>query len=294
MTSLGMPTIEGVSGGAKAMRYIVLMICCITVAAPAAAQIGLYIYPDDPDVGCNFVQSLNPQSVYVVVTGDWRGARFTFSSPCVQVNSVEPMNGVTLTGDIATGITINFPECMSDRYAVARLDIFPYGDCCPFGLSAHPSAASGKPELMDCSGQLVPATWTPEAVAVLPWTNNCFNEESVSPPPWKPVPADGAVDVPLTTELSWSIDPPVGCGVPSGLRANVYFGTTPDPPFFVGDIEEMRAAVGPLVPGTTYYWKAWVANYGVNVMGPVWSFRTAGPVSTETTTWGRIKALYRN
>jgi hypothetical protein len=60
------------------------------------------------------------------------------------------------------------------------------------------------------------------------------------------------------------------------------------------NIEGEHQHVDGLEPGMTYYWKVGVYNYGVIVESPVWTFTTLGPVATESTTWGRVKALYRH
>lgn len=278
-----------------AMRYVLLTMCCLLLARPTRAQIGLYIYPDNPDVGCNFVQVFEPQSVYVVVTGNWRGARFALhDTGCVDFYDIQPMNGATLTGNLSSGIELSFPQCMTERYAVARVDLVTGGPCCVLELSAHPNAASGKVELIDCTGHFVPASWIPVAVGRSYTDPNC-DPPGVSPLPRNPFPPDGATDVPLTTELSWMIDPPVGCDTLGDRWANVYFGTgSPLPLVADENIDRTNLPVGPLQPGTTYYWRVWVNNYNVPADGPVWSFRTATPVATEASTWGRIKSLYRN
>ena len=67
----------------------------------------------------------------------------------------------------------------------------------------------------------------------------------------------------------------------------VFFGTTPNPPQVAYDVESPYP-VGPLEPGTKYYWR--IADPGA---GPVWSFTTTNSVSVRSSTWGAIKALYR-
>jgi hypothetical protein len=54
-----------------------------------------------------------------------------------------------------------------------------------------------------------------------------------------------------------------------------------------------------LEPETTYYWRpTWGANIdggcssGFFGIGPLHSFTTEPPSATESTSWGRIKALY--
>lgn len=96
-------------------------------------------------------------------------------------------------------------------------------------------------------------------------------------------PADGATNVPLTTTLSWLS----GCSCFLHGSAALFFGTNPDPPL-VSDNVENPYHVGPLQPGTTYYWR--VADIGG---GEVWSFTTTNSVAVQSSTWGSVKALYR-
>jgi hypothetical protein len=96
-------------------------------------------------------------------------------------------------------------------------------------------------------------------------------------------PADGATNVPLTTALSWT------SGYTCFLSGStmIFFGTSPNPPQVSYD-ETSPYAVGPLQPGTKYYWR--IADPGA---GPVWSFTTTSIVATRQSTWGSVKALYR-
>jgi hypothetical protein len=54
---------------------------------------------------------------------------------------------------------------------------------------------------------------------------------------------------------------------------------------------------GPLLPNTTYHWTTSYCNI-YNYHSPcayseAWSFTTTDPITTEQTTWGKVKALYR-
>jgi hypothetical protein len=116
-------------------------------------------------------------------------------------------------------------------------------------------------------------------------------------PPGNPAyyaPAPGAVgQTSSSVTLQWD-------GGPWAHLYDVYFGTTPDPPLLVENVElgspeagQLEAyTVGYLQPGTTYYWrivgKTWAQ---LTNSGPVWSFTTSGvpvpvpggdPVATYT------------
>jgi hypothetical protein len=68
--------------------------------------------------------------------------------------------------------------------------------------------------------------------------------------------------------------------------------------FFQGEPCSNPFDPGPLEPYTTYYWRAgnWCVGcyHGEGAISDTWSFTTgAGPVPAEPSTWGRVKALYR-
>ncbi len=81
-----------------------------------------------------------------------------------------------------------------------------------------------------------------------------------------PAPADGAVNVPLATVLSWT----------PGLNAvwrNVYFGTSSSPKLL--DATTGRNSAPKLEPSTTYYWKVdEIEANGTVHAGTEWSFTT--------------------
>jgi len=82
-----------------------------------------------------------------------------------------------------------------------------------------------------------------------------------------PHPADGATDIDINADLSWT----AGSRAPSH---DVYFGTTNPPPF----IRNQTAAIfdpGTMTISTTYYWRIdEVGPYGSKTTGTVWSFTT--------------------
>lgn len=112
------------------------------------------------------------------------------------------------------------------------------------------------------------------------WKNSTGNAETkafVPLPPDKPVyvaPANLAGAQPISgASLSWK----------PGLwawKADVYFGTTPDPPLLASNVSvspgsTKRYVLPPLTPGRTYYWKI-VSKTMANrtATGAVWSFGT--------------------
>lgn len=94
-------------------------------------------------------------------------------------------------------------------------------------------------------------------------------------PPTKatnPGPADGATDVSITVDLSWT------AGTEASSR-DVYFGTSASPG--AGEFRGSQTGVaydpGTLVPETTYYWRVDETNSLGTATGDVWSFTTAPP-----------------
>jgi len=89
--------------------------------------------------------------------------------------------------------------------------------------------------------------------------------------PSDPSPADGAVDIEINVDLSWSGGDPDG----DEVTYDVYFGTSSPPPLAAEDITEESYDPGILEFDTTYYWQivAWdIFDYSAT--GPIWSFTT--------------------
>ena len=89
--------------------------------------------------------------------------------------------------------------------------------------------------------------------------------------PSNPVPNNGATDVSIYTDLSWSGGDPEN----DNVTYDVYFGTTSSPPKLSDNQSSNSYDPGNLELNTTYYWQivAW-DEYGLSTKGPVWSFTT--------------------
>lgn len=85
----------------------------------------------------------------------------------------------------------------------------------------------------------------------------------------EPNPPDGATDVSLIVDLSWS----AGFGVTSH---NVYFGTSSPPPFIHNQTSTTfhTGIIGMMSYETTYYWRIDEVNSSGTTTGTVWSFTT--------------------
>ena len=88
-----------------------------------------------------------------------------------------------------------------------------------------------------------------------------------------PIPADGDGGIPLNADLSWT----AGADADSH---DVYFGTST--PLGVGEFQGSQPGAtfspGPLLPGTTYYWRIDEVNTDGTTPGCTWSFTTQGEV----------------
>jgi len=92
---------------------------------------------------------------------------------------------------------------------------------------------------------------------------------SLNAPPvqaFGPNPADGATDVSISADLSWS-------KVVSADSFDVYFGTS-NPPAFIGNHTGLTYDPGELTLNTTFYWAVDSKNAVSTTTGDVWSFTT--------------------
>lgn len=222
--------------------------------------------------------------VYVVVKGSPGIAAVSFSAPIPASSGlqyvVENVNpAFVAVGNSQTHIDIALGTCVTGTVSLMEMTFFraAAGDACtPYQI--QPGSTQ-----QDCAFDEWPL-WAADGVAL-------NSNGSCNPVPIRsPSPADGAVDVPLTTNLDWE-DAYYLCNAPLAASGTglVHFGTTPDPPFDESATTTHR--VGPLNPATKYYWK--VYNDYPSAFSPVWSFTTTNTTAATPSTWGSIKALYR-
>ncbi len=91
--------------------------------------------------------------------------------------------------------------------------------------------------------------------------------------PTDPYPENGAIDVDVEVDLSWTGgDPDPG----DTVTYDVYFGTVSPPPKIISNQSATTYDPGTLGYETTYFWQiiSW-DNYDVSAAGPIWSFTTA-------------------
>ncbi|MCX7834831.1 MAG: fibronectin type III domain-containing protein [bacterium] len=99
--------------------------------------------------------------------------------------------------------------------------------------------------------------------------------------PSNPIPANGAANVPLGTNLQWT-------AAAAATGYNVYFGTT-NPPPLVSSNQTATTYVVNLAPTTTYYWQVVaLGTGGMTNAGPVWSFTTGTGAAPNAPTNGAV------
>ncbi len=95
-------------------------------------------------------------------------------------------------------------------------------------------------------------------------------------------PLGGATGVSVSVTLSWS-------AVPFATSYDVYFGTTPSPPFW-GNVSGLQCMPGALAANTKYYWMVAARNGSGAAGSPVSSFITAGVTYVISTVAGSAAA----
>ena len=149
-----------------------------------------------------------------------------------------------------------------------------------FGTNPSPGAnefQGNQPDAVFTPGTLNAATtyyWRiDERSAGRTTTGDVWSFTTVPLPPGQainPTPADGATNVGVTTDLSWT----AGTGAASH---NVYFGTA-NPPAYKTNQTSTTYDTGTMIGNTTYYWRIDETNAGGTTLGTIWSFTTAaGP-----------------
>jgi hypothetical protein len=195
------------------------------------------------------------------------------------------------SGDSQNGITIDYGGCRSGSFYVMRVSYMLGSEaesCCHIVPLAHPAAASGKIEAVDCSGTSFPIAGGPVVVNPELYCSDC-GPDMILPYVLDPSPPDSAESTPLNPILSWGTYDPQH----ASSAYQVYFGASPDPPMVVDYHSEDSYDAGGLQANTTYYWKVGVW-WGASVhLGPVWQFTTFDPTAVRQSTWGAIKALYQ-
>jgi len=108
-----------------------------------------------------------------------------------------------------------------------------------------------------------------------------FESFQNNPPyePSNPVPNNGAIDVSIDIDLSWTGGDPDG----DDVLYDVYFGDYSPPPKVVTKQSDTTYDPGILKSATTYYWKiiSW-DNQDGSTEGPIWDFPRRSPPISKT------------
>lgn len=275
------------------MRHLILSMLIAALLMPTAALAASVVtLSSDPQIPRCVVDPSAPgvMTLYVFVEPDANGVtalQFAVPlPPCLSTSAtfLSHTSPFAVIGNPESGVAIGLGGCQpqGSPVHVLTIDIFVFStppSCCVYEVVPDPLAPSGQIEITDCASNVNPGFGEPllaDAAAVVPPSN--------------PIPADGATFVTLNPTPSWTSN-----GWPCFWLGqwDVYFGTSPDPPFFTSGIDNIFFP-GFLQTGTTYYWRIEQRLGGLCLMnsGPVWSFTTTMPVVTKHSTWGNIKALY--
>jgi hypothetical protein len=200
------------------------------------------------------------------------------------------------TGDRASGLELDMGSCTEPgptKLGEIYVSVGP-GDpnyCAPW--------IEGDCEIQNCAGVWLPAQYIPQrAGGADAFDCICYGWQfCYSLPPYDLLPEDGASNVGTDVVLTWVA--PEGWDGPNAGCA-VYISTDPtcaNVPYFVVPCDTDAFAPDFLEPGTTYYWRSsWTmeAQWGCGGMAAYQSFTTEPVTPVRTSTWGQVKAMYRD
>ncbi|HEU4366386.1 MAG TPA: hypothetical protein VFT13_13085 [Candidatus Krumholzibacteria bacterium] len=200
------------------------------------------------------------------------------------------------TGDRVNGMEMELGGCLSEVVVLGTLTIFSstgVGGCLPWKVDDRCEAEA-------CNGELRPAV-APSFNISDPgvFCDDCF-QRCQSLPPYDLNPPDGATEVLPGVAFSWSGPPGI-----TDPALECYIRISTDPACGSGEIvvvpcDTRTISLEFLELGTTYHWQAgWRYLFGSGCSSgnfgesAIHSFTTSTVVAVEHSTWGRVKALYR-
>jgi len=250
-----------------------------TKAAPASLhsssynlQIGAWEYsPNQRDTYFNGV--IDEVKIYNrALSAEEIKADYEAGTPPASISDLQNTTGTTWINWTWTN-----PSDNDFAYTMVYLDgVFKTNTSNPYynatGLVANTTYEIGT-HTVDVNGN-VNTTWVNQTVKTLAVPNN---------PPYKPgnpSPADGAVNIPIDIDLSWSGgDPDAG----DTVTYDVYFGTDSNPPMVSNDQLETTYDPGTLDYSTLYYWRIVAKDeHGASNESEVWCFTTASDHTNST------------
>jgi hypothetical protein len=272
----------------------VLSCLVLGAASPTAAQIlNVYTNLNGEDTSCFEVHSNELFDLYVIIKpvipsdppNGFSYVEFGSPSDAFEGSGVVPVEYINVfpPADQFGGFKYNFGGCLVPPIHVLTIRAFCYQAPPPCrSLWVNPL------ELRDCAGNPVTA-YGGEGFSGVRIDTLC----TLSPPP-NVYPPDGSTHVPLNAVLSWGeMVGPSRCYGPDHFGVRI--GTTPNTPIVSNGFDTFYDPPGLLQDNTTYYWSISGLRTGAGeVTTATWTFSTGeGPVATRTSTWGKIKALYR-
>jgi hypothetical protein len=272
-----------------------LMVLWTSVILAQAGRLG--IFADPSGTQCDLVDGApGLLIVHVFHYGTPGATSVSFSAPipscmtgAVFLSDTHIFPGTT--GNSQTGITIPYGACQSSPIHILSINLLALGttqDCCEWTPLAHPNSELDKIEVTDCSSNLILAGGM---TSIIQWQPHCYcTWDDFIPEVLAPTPADTSQNVSLNPQLSWATFDPDRATSDFRLK----FGTDPNPPVVANHFSVAKYDVGPLLPGTTYYWSVgiWVSPPQL-AQGPLWSFTTTDGTPVDNHTWGAIKAIYK-
>ena len=169
------------------------------------------------------------------------------------------MNGVNVTGAMSvpntggwqTWQTVTTTVSLTAGRQTARLV-----------MDTNGSSAVGNFDWMQFTAVSAPAVVTPKVVTPTTTSGGAPSAPNSSNP------ADNTLGVTVTPNLSWN--------APLASSYDLRLGTANPPPTVVSNTADFWYAPPTLNAGTKYYWQIVARNSSGSVVGPVWSFTTAG------------------
>jgi len=216
----------------------------------------------------------------------------------VRFSIPDPPNGTVVsenwffphTGDWANGVELDLGACSTaEIVTVGEIQVDLESDF----ANCYQTWEANSGEVQNCSGRWLPAGGYWHTVG--PLFNQCCGGWQLlySLQAHSLHPADGATNVRIDPILSWS----------GGGYSPCYVRIFTEPTCTTGQVYEANCdlrgfAPDFLLPNTTYYWRVGFPgdpNWGGGSVTAVHSFTTRDiNLATEQTTWGRVKAMYRD
>ena len=182
-----------------------------------------------------------------------------------QVTDPDPNDG-------DTGLSLNADLSWSAASGASNYDVYFGTDSTPDAteLQGNQSATTFDPNTMDVNTTYY---WRIDSNNVAGMTTGAVWSFTTIPMPGvatSPSPSDGATDVNVTSDLSWTAGT-------NAVSYNVYLGTdsTPDSSELQGNYAATSYDPGVMDTNTTYYWRLDSLNDAGTTTGSVWSFTTS-------------------